>query len=436
MKRLTALSFLLSISLGLLAQSVKDESITFKYIQYPLQNQGADVKTFSSNVYVKYEEDIAAAKVKEKEEHDRLVAEDQAKYEQLLTEYPDKLAAYEAKYAEDMKEYEKAKKEYDEKSAGLKVVEKQLLEKDTEPRKPGYYPPAKPTMYSRPFYEKTDYQKVFDGDMIASSYLNLEGMTQKEGGALTVEVTMFGYEEEEPKLNSEKGTEYQSNGKGKGGQTVTVYTYYISHKYRHPINLKVTNSNGKVLVDEILPEIAEWTEYKTNKSKERPAFNAKAMTEEAQNSIVEKNMKLIQEYINSNFAYPVKERVIDLYYVKDNKVDYSDYQTAYETIYAAYNQYYDENADAIEKINKAVGIWENALKESDPDNRKARVDNDVTLYTLISLAEAHMWLGNYNEAEGYLNKTVSLKTRKKEEELVDELRAFIKDQKVRAEAKG
>ena len=87
MKRLTALSFLLSISLGLLAQSVKDESITFKYIQYPLQNQGADVKTFSSNVYVKYEEDIAAAKVKEKEEHDRLVAEDQAKYEQLLAEY-------------------------------------------------------------------------------------------------------------------------------------------------------------------------------------------------------------------------------------------------------------------------------------------------------------------------------------------------------------
>lgn len=416
------------------SQSVKDEEITFRYIQYPLQNQGADIKTQTSNVYVKYEEDIKIELDKAKAEHDALVAEDTREYEQKLAEYPQILAEYEARYAEDIKAYELAKKEYDEKSAGLKIVEKQLLEKDTEPRKPSYYPPSKPTMPTR-YYNEPAHQKIFDGGVLASSYLGLEGFSQANEGDLKIEVTMFGYEEEEPKLITEKGSEYRSNGKGKGGQTVTVYTYYITHKYRHPISLKVTNKNGKVLVDEIFPEISEWTEYKTNKTKERPGFSGPRMTEEAQNAIVEKNMKIIQEYINNNFGYPVKDRKTEIYYIKDKKVDYSDYQIAYETIYAAYNQYYDENDASLEKIKQAISIWEKAMKESNPSDKKARIDNDVTYATLVSLAEAKMWIGEYVEAEGYLNKTVSLKTSKKEEELVANLREFIKDQKVRAQAR-
>ncbi|MFY0671843.1 MAG: hypothetical protein JXQ87_00480 [Bacteroidia bacterium] len=429
MKNLLPLGLLLAFTTSIYAQSVKKEPITFKYIQYPLQNQGADVKTFNSTVLVKYEEEVKKAEEAEKAEHERLVAEDKAKFEQLMSEYPAVLAEYEAKYAEQMKTYEAAKKEYDEKSAGLKVVEKQLLEKDTEPRKPGYYPPGKPSMYNRTFNPSRQ-QKIFDAEMLSSSYLNLEGFTQNENGDLKIEVTMFGFEQQDATIKSEERTVSRNDN------LVKVNYYSIVHKYRHPINLKVTTKNGKTLIDEILPEISEWTTYTSSSSERRPYINKDELSEAGENAIMEKNMKIIQNYINDNYAYPVKERTIDLYYVKDRKVDYSDYQSAYETIYAAYNQYYDENADAVEKIKKSVGIWENALKESDPDDRKARVDNDVTLYTLISLAEAHSWLGNYNEAEGYLNKTVSLKRSNKEEALVDAIRTFIKDQKVRDSAKG
>ncbi|MGB0429721.1 MAG: hypothetical protein ACPGLV_04545 [Bacteroidia bacterium] len=355
MKRFILTTLVLTYTICANSQSPKDQEINFKYIQYPLLNQGPNVKTYSSKVYLKYVEDIRQQQANEKAEFDRLVAADKMAYDQRLAEYPGILAEYEARYAAEMKEYDKLKKEYDDKSAGLKIVEKQILEKDTEPRKPYYNPPRKPVMPTR-YFRESEHQKIFDEQELANTYLNLEGFTEDKNTGLKIEVTLFGYESLEPQLKVDKKKE---TIKQKSGRTATVTKYYysIEHKYRHPMNVKVVDLNGNILVNEVLAATSEYTTYKTNPSQTRPAFNKVALMQHAENKIVTDNLLLIQDYLNNNFGYPIKERRTDIYFVKDRKGVYTDYQKAFEIIYAAYNQYFDEPIAAKQKIAEAIEIW-------------------------------------------------------------------------------
>ena len=82
------------------------------------------------------------------------------------------------------------------------------------------------------------------------------------------------------------------------------------------------------------------------------------------------------------------------------------------------------------ELEKAVELWNNALKESDVKNKKARVDAKVTAATHLNCAEAYMWLNNFEEAEKHINKIKVLDI-SKYETLAKELNTVIVEQKNR-----
>jgi hypothetical protein len=62
----------------------------------------------------------------------------------------------------------------------------------------------------------------------------------------------------------------------------------------------------------------------------------------------------------------------------------------------------------IKIIKKAIAVWEKALEESDPDDKKARINADVKAGLYLNLAEAYMWLNDFTKARTHLAKHAAL----------------------------
>lgn len=110
---------------------------------------------------------------------------------------------------------------------------------------------------------------------------------------------------------------------------------------------------------------------------------------------------------------------------------YSDYKETFENAISGYNKLTLDKDAALKKLTKAMTIWVTALKESDPKNRKARINKKVTKYTHFSLVETYLWLNKFEKADDHLTKLYSLKLNNKEEKLIKQYRVFILDQKKR-----
>lgn len=146
-------------------------------------------------------------------------------------------------------------------------------------------------------------------------------------------------------------------------------------------------------------------------------------------------MKYINDYINDNYGFPKIKRSTIIYRVETKKLNYDDYQEAFELAISGYNMLIDDNATARENINKAIQIWEKALTESNPADKKSRVNADISIITMFNLAEALIWTDDYTKADMYLNKIIGLKPSRKEMKSIEKYRDFIKEQKERWIAK-
>jgi tetratricopeptide (TPR) repeat protein len=143
-------------------------------------------------------------------------------------------------------------------------------------------------------------------------------------------------------------------------------------------------------------------------------------------------MNIVKDELASRYGYSQMPRATTVINIKDKKVSYDDYNQAFEKATTAYSKLasQDKKAEATSELEKAVELWNNALKEADPKNKKARVDAKVEAATHLNCAEAYMWLNNFEEAEKHINKIKMLDI-SKYENLANELNAVIAEQKNR-----
>jgi hypothetical protein len=91
-------------------------------------------------------------------------------------------------------------------------------------------------------------------------------------------------------------------------------------------------------------------------------------------------------------------------------------------------------AQGEEYLRKAVATWETAMKESNPSNKKARIDEDVTECLLMNLSAANVWLNDFTKAQEYLTKLDAFKLSMKEKNIKAGTKAFLIDQTNRVTA--
>lgn len=152
-----------------------------------------------------------------------------------------------------------------------------------------------------------------------------------------------------------------------------------------------------------------------------------------ENETVEKNLSVIQTLLNDNYAFKKVNYMADIYLVKDKKVDYTDYQNAYLAVIEGYNSLTEnyEKIAAKAKINEAIAIWEKALLESDVENKKARIDEEVTYATYLNLIEAYIFVDDFSKAKSLIAKLSIYGIPKRVKKRMEELSIFSSAQNER-----
>ncbi len=413
-KNIFLVLFIFLVATGF-SQKIDKQKLEFEYNQLPKKPLNKSIKNYSSQLEMAYEADIIAEKQKAQDD-----------FEKATTEHPQKVKDAEAKHKEIVAEYEADMKAWKEKSTGSKIVERTLLDEKNKPVKPGDFRPS-----MAPRLKIVYHQKIFNKETLANTYLKLSGYKKSTENAVKITATLQGFENLEQELKSREGNFYNKQTK----TTTKTFKYWYEVSHRHPINLKIETPDGEVILDEILEQFNEYTIAKSSsKEGKAPSFNINKFAKILQDKIVQSNMKSLEEYINSNYGFSKVKRNITVYRVNAKKLNYDDYQKAFESTTAGYNLLVSDNTSAIEKIKSAIAIWEKALTESNPSDKKARVNSDITIITLFNLVEACIWTNNYNKSEEYLNKIVGLNPSKKETKLIDEYREFLKEHKERWEA--
>lgn len=404
----------LSVVLTGFSQKIDKQNVTFEYIQMPKQPLDKSIQNYYSQVTLAYEAEIIDEQQKVQE-----------KYDMEMAEYPQKVKEAEERHKEVVAKYEADMVAWKEKSIGSKLIEKNILNENNKPVSPGtFYAPSKPYMTT------VKHQKIFNKEMLANTYLNLDGYNKKEENALQIKVTLYGFENLEPELKSIEKSSYNSKTK----QTTKVMTYWYEISYKHPINLTIKTEKGETIINETFEQFNNYSIAKTNVSEgSYPNFNKDAFIEGLQNKIVEENMKYIKEFINNNYGFVKMKRNTTVYRVEGKQLNYDDFQQAFELVTAGYNILISDNRSAKEKIGSAIQIWEKALLESDPEDKKARINSDITIITLLNLAEAYSWTHDYAKADECLNRIISLKPSKKEKNIINDYRILLKEQKERWE---
>jgi hypothetical protein len=386
MKIIKLLTLLTFLSVSSFAQKFDDLKLTFDYIQLPLQPINKSTVNYTTKIVQTYEADVIAKKAA----HDQSVKDADAKYQA-------------------------DKAEYAKKNVGMKFLENSMGES------------TKPT---KEYVASEKYQKIHQADALAG-YVKLEGYKSSPDNAVTILLTMEGFESTEPVLKT------STEQKVVNGANTTTYKYKYEVKYKHPIGVKVDAPGQGTLLDE---HPAKFNEFKTAETSyynsEQELRNGwSAYMESLQNSIVRENLQVINELVNSKFGFVKKKRETEINCAKDKNI-HEDYQKAYEASSAGYMQITNPTMkeQVFANLKKATELWETALKESNMTDKKARINEKVTVATIQNVAEAYMWLNDFNTAEMYLNKLMIMDISGRDKKNAEKNREFLKSQRERFDA--
>jgi hypothetical protein len=384
MKKFSLLfSLFILASVFCFSQNTYYEDISFTYLRSPLQPLPTEYKTYAVIANVDYAADIASQKEN-----------------------------WQKSKEEALQQNESEKQEYKEKSLGNKLVSRALLDEE----KP------KDIIIGAKYFSK-----VYDAADV-SSRIKFDGYEVSSSSDLKIEVILLGFEY----LIEEDITE-----KTKDDVTTKEYSYKIS--YKHPMEVKLFDGFDEEIN---YSELANFKSFQTKNTKKfSSSYSLEKYWKENKISYLSKldekvtrdNLKTINNYLNSQFGYSTIEKNSAIAMVKPKKFEYPEYFNAYEQIFTGYTYLLDNKNDAVNYINEAITNWETALKESDKENKKARVNLKVTAVTHLNCAEAYCWLNDFQNARRHIMKIKMLKT-KKYDKKVEALQNFMEDQERRYKA--
>jgi hypothetical protein len=422
------------------AQHVEKVKLKYDYIQLPVQPLAKNIKNCNSKVEISYEKEVLESN---KDAMD--------KYKADLESYPKRVKGAEDQYNTDMDRYDQEVKDadaqykteldaYNKQSMGKKVADNIMLKESQKPQKRHVERPYKniPPEPQRPVIEQAPGKRLYNKEVLAGTYLKLDGYNSGTTDAVTVLATIHGFESS-TKLKTNSFTYYEKGSTT--GRESNKYQYTI--QYRSLISVKVIGPDGSVIFEEAPVKFSEYSKSHTGEFESTYALDdywAKhqndflADLDDKQTAI---NMQQIHDLVNSKYGHVKVNRETVIYQVKEKKFQYPEYSKAYESAAAGYNLLADGEKSkqaAQGKFKEAIDQWEAAMKESQPADKKARIDEEITGVTLRNLIEAYIWTDDYTNADRCLNKLGGMDLSKKEKKWVDEMRDFMKDQKNRYEA--
>lgn len=410
-------NFLLVLTLHILpaiclAQNIKDAEIEYINVKLPLTPLPAGIKNYQVSIVAAYEEKNKALK----QEYQKNLEQAKADYDLEMAKYPAKLKAAELQYSNDLEDYNK-------KSLGTKIVEKNILHENNKPVK---VIPSKPYLKQ---VEKPYFQSTYDCQLLANTYIRLDNLENNPSNALKIQVTMYGYDFTQPQTLST-----QKNMLSVGSGNTSTYTanyYYNEYSYRHPMAVKVIGADGKDIMN-VTPQPLNL--YKINRSSESQGMqgiNAELIVKTTEEKILQENLTYINKLLNDRFGFYRENRKATLYYVKSKNEEYSDLMVAFNEASSALKLLADDSIAAKPQLLHAVENWNKALKESDLNDKKARIDKDLTLVILFNLLEVNLALRNHTAGMQLIQQLNTMSLSNKERTIKSKFETDFSDLKKR-----
>lgn len=221
-----------------------------------------------------------------------------------------------------------------------------------------------------------------------------------------------------------------------------VYGYEVSYVYK--VAYQVYDASGTLLREDILAETDKPKKKKTKTfATELELQSWWGYTDEAKttfkavcdNEAYNKAISDSKAQLNSEFGYTTKTEKFDVATAKDVKV-YPDLATAFTQSVMAYNYLAVDKSKAKEYLLKAVGIWEKALTESNMSDKKARINEHITIALHINLATAYCFLENWEQCDYTLIKLKTMDVSGGLKSKLEDTEIFKKDYEMRAKANG
>jgi hypothetical protein len=401
-KLLTATTVFFLIASFSFSQNIKDAVVEYTNVKLPLTPLPASIKNYQVSIVAAYEEknkklsDDYQADLKKADDEftaawakykaDSLAGE--KKYPLDIEEYKKKLAAAEKKYTEEMEEYNK-------KSVGTKFAEKVLLNEHNKPTKNLPSEPYKhlPSIPYKRSVEKPYLQTTYDLPTLASTYFQLEQLQNNPSNALKIIVTLYGYDYTQPRVLSQQQNVLQY---GSGNTSTRNVTYYHSeYSYRHPMAVKVITPDGKEILNNTPPQLNAYKISSSQNSTSSPSLNTEIIVKTTEEKILQEGLVFINKFINDRFGAVKEKRQTELFYVKSKGDEYADLTSAFNNASTALRLLADDSTTAKPQLLQAIDIWNKAIQESDINNKKARIDKDVTIAVCFNLLEANLAIRNH-----------------------------------------
>lgn len=129
-------------------------------------------------------------------------------------------------------------------------------------------------------------------------------------------------------------------------------------------------------------------------------------------SLIAKKVGELNAEVNDKFCFPVKKLLIRSAHVKPKKHNYDDYEKIFLDMKAGFDvvKIDENNIDAAkESLNKAIDGFEALLKESNTENKKARINHDITAALYLNIGHCYLFMKDYEKANYYYKKGFALK---------------------------
>lgn len=315
-------------------------------------------------------------------------------------------AAFQAKVDELKEQYEKELKEYNQ----TPLIERVALGM----KKPVLVLPRAPKL---PYEYSTEE---------LSSKIAIEGLNKGTENALQVTLDFKGFEVQDPKKNIIT----KKRKKDEIEYVDTTFNYSVNVK--HPVVVNVEAPSGETF-QRTVSKTASWKSIKGTASADTSkAFNNllnKIDNEEKQIALT--NTTHVNNLLNSEFGTTDVRYSVTLYTYKSNKKkDYSDLDQAMNLAEYGLKTVNENPNKAIEEMNKAFLIYQDAIKEYDQGYSK-RMNDKVARGVLQNIIVVSLFTQNWEAAEKAVIRLDRLNPKGSELRSFNHLKRLLKDLKAR-----
>ncbi|MBI1836789.1 MAG: hypothetical protein HYR91_05935 [Flavobacteriia bacterium] len=196
----------------------------------------------------------------------------------------------------------------------------------------------------------------------------------------------------------------------KNGKSYTVTTYYATGSQKYNISVKFIKKTGEVVNTENMENTLNITNDKTASS-DKPSAETKYYNaiSTGENEVIYSISRQTFYKLESNYLIGLETLLHVPLKIKSRKFDYTDINEAADLLLKWIEaKTFDANDT---DIIKALGIYEEALKELNEEEKKVRVNSEVGALCYYELAYYYFATKNYSKANEYIIKSESLDKR-------------------------